>query len=312
MGTIEVVTHFSDILRSELPEKTRAEYTETDPVTWVDISKEWLIENVPKIVKIPEEDVVEWIENATIDDTIPVIDAAISDYRRSEIRHPDIPDEYFLWHRDSFPYQMLARLEADCKYFINAGGYHDKHLWAGSIDGQIKKMKEIYNSFPDPDKPLWISMEDINRYESAMHAPEEFASRMEQIPGWKNISAQEAEARYSHILPNDFLYEEKACIACGKDDDYTVGWAHSEILLGYHIYMEEWDAALEALSNVGHNAINCNEKPEAEKKDIKTILLGIAPYKETRMTVREWAKTEVHNIYIRRNAAKQKKRKQGR
>lgn len=168
MDTFEVITHFSDILRSDIPEKACAEYSEDDPITWVDISKKWLLENVPKIAGVPEEDVVEWLAGATIDDTLPVIDAAVKDYRMSEIQHRAIPDDLFRWYRDPFPYQMLSRLESDCKYFLNEGRHNEKHLWAGSVEGQIEKMKEIYNSLPDQDKPLWLSMEDIEGYERKM------------------------------------------------------------------------------------------------------------------------------------------------
>lgn len=302
MDTIEVITHFSDILRSDMPDKKRAEYTENDPITSVRISKEWLLDNVPKIAGIPETEVEGWLESATINDTVDIIDEAICDYRASGIYHENVPENYLLWHRDDFPYQMLARLISDCDYYLGAGGYHEKHLWAGNVKDHIAKMKEIYNSFLPADKPDWTSMEDIERYERMMNAPTEFASRMEQIPGYGEVTPQAAQNRFSLLLPNDFLMEEKASIAYGESDDYAVGWAHSEILLGYHIDLDEWEEVRHDLSKAGLSAINCFEKRESEQEKVLHILEKKAPDLESRMRVRPWAKAEAHNIYIRQKA----------
>lgn len=65
-----------------------------------------------------------------------------------------------------FEYMLLDRLRTDCNYFLKHP--HEKHLWAGSIDGQIEKMKELYDTLKI--KPEWLSMEDINRYEKEMKA----------------------------------------------------------------------------------------------------------------------------------------------
>lgn len=65
-----------------------------------------------------------------------------------------------------FEYMLLDRLRTDCNYFLKHP--HEKHLWAGSIDGQIEKMKELYDTLKI--KPEWLSMEDINRYEKDMKA----------------------------------------------------------------------------------------------------------------------------------------------
>ncbi|CRH93737.1 Uncharacterised protein [Chlamydia trachomatis] len=41
-----------------------------------------------------------------------------------------------------------------------------KHLWAGTIERQIDKMRELYNGLPE--KPEWLSLSDINQYEKKM------------------------------------------------------------------------------------------------------------------------------------------------
>ena len=65
-----------------------------------------------------------------------------------------------------YNYMMLSRLQADCDYFLNYGGRNIKHLWAGNVSDQIQKMKDIYNTLPEP--PEWISMDDIEAYETKM------------------------------------------------------------------------------------------------------------------------------------------------
>lgn len=67
-----------------------------------------------------------------------------------------------------YNYMLLDRLKTDCEYFLGNGNGYEKHLWAGDIDSQIAKMKELYNSFADDEKPEWITMEDINNYEKEM------------------------------------------------------------------------------------------------------------------------------------------------
>lgn len=63
-------------------------------------------------------------------------------------------------------YQLLSRLKADCDYFLGAGGRAEKHLWAGNVGEQIAKMRELYAALPE--KPEWLTMEDIDRYAQRM------------------------------------------------------------------------------------------------------------------------------------------------
>lgn len=65
-------------------------------------------------------------------------------------------------------YMLLDRLQSDCDYFLGNGNGYEKHLWAGNITDQILKMKELYNSFPDTEKPEWITLSDIDNYEKQM------------------------------------------------------------------------------------------------------------------------------------------------
>lgn len=63
-------------------------------------------------------------------------------------------------------YRLLDRLRRDCDYYLGAGGRAEKHLWAGSVEKQIAKMRELYAALPE--KPEWLSEQDIDRYEQQM------------------------------------------------------------------------------------------------------------------------------------------------
>ena len=66
-------------------------------------------------------------------------------------------------------YRQLSRLKSDCEYFLGAGGRTAKHLSEGGIDAQITKMRELYGLLPE--KPEWLTAEDIDRYEAQMNTP---------------------------------------------------------------------------------------------------------------------------------------------
>jgi len=63
-------------------------------------------------------------------------------------------------------YRLLSRLKSDCEYFLSTGARAEKHLWTGSVDEQIDKMREIYDLLPE--KPEWLSKQDIDNYERQM------------------------------------------------------------------------------------------------------------------------------------------------
>ena len=71
-------------------------------------------------------------------------------------------------------YVLLDRLRADCDYFLGAGGRSEKHLWAGNVHAQIKKMRELYDALLE--KPEWLTAEAIDRYAAQMAAPYQVAA----------------------------------------------------------------------------------------------------------------------------------------
>ena len=83
-----------------------------------------------------------------------------SNLRSGHIREQSETPDY------SNDYRLLDRLRTDCDYYLGAGGRSEKHLWAGSVEKQIAKMRELYAALPE--KPEWLSEQDINRYEQQM------------------------------------------------------------------------------------------------------------------------------------------------
>lgn len=72
----------------------------------------------------------------------------------------------YLNRSDDFKYRLLDRMRQDCEYYLGAGNRHSKYLWAKTPEEHIAIMKELYSGLPE--KPEWISMEDIEQYEKEM------------------------------------------------------------------------------------------------------------------------------------------------
>jgi hypothetical protein len=68
---------------------------------------------------------------------------------------------------EKFNFQLLGRLQQDCDYYLGNGNRNKKHLWAGDEAAQIAKMREIYNGLSE--KPEWITLADIAKYETEMN-----------------------------------------------------------------------------------------------------------------------------------------------
>lgn len=66
-----------------------------------------------------------------------------------------------------FRYMMLDRMRQDCDYYLRIGG-SGHCLWAGDENEQIENMKALWNSFPQKDKPEWLTWEQILEYERKM------------------------------------------------------------------------------------------------------------------------------------------------
>jgi hypothetical protein len=72
-------------------------------------------------------------------------------------------EEPYVQNPRKLDYQLLARLKADCEYFIRRKGRcRTTSLWA-DIDTIIAKMEDIYASFPEEDRPLWLTPEAFEK-----------------------------------------------------------------------------------------------------------------------------------------------------
>lgn len=85
-----------------------------------------------------------------------------------EIINPVTEDER-LQEKFTFEYSMLSRLQGDCIGYLSEGDwrYHQlSRIWAGDIQKHIDKMRSLWNALPI--KPEWLTMEQINEYETRM------------------------------------------------------------------------------------------------------------------------------------------------
>lgn len=69
-----------------------------------------------------------------------------------------------------FRCMLLDRMRGDCDYFLGNGQIYGNHLWAGNVTDQIDYMKALWDSFPEDEKPEWLTMERILDYEKQMFA----------------------------------------------------------------------------------------------------------------------------------------------
>lgn len=79
-----------------------------------------------------------------------------------------------------FDYMLLSRLKQDCDYYLGYGNRAEKHLWAGDVDSQIAKMRELYAALPE--KPEWLTAERIDEYERRMAPSAEDGARTAETP----------------------------------------------------------------------------------------------------------------------------------
>ena len=77
-------------------------------------------------------------------------------------------DAPFVRHPREFDYMMLGRLQSDCKYFLGNGNGYEGHLYYKEVNKHCDKMKKLWESFSDDDKPKWLTLEQIEEYRNKM------------------------------------------------------------------------------------------------------------------------------------------------
>ena len=100
--------------------------------------------------------------------------------------------------RYRFEYQLLDRLKMDCDYILGAGGPSAvKYLHQGSVEAQISKMRELYDSLPDNAKPEWLTLADIERYDREL---DRIVSDARDNTESRGIPANELLAEYQAVM----------------------------------------------------------------------------------------------------------------
>lgn len=108
---------------------------------------------------------------------------------KEDVQNTEQADAQSATNDHSYEYMLLDRLRSDCEYFLGAGETaENNHLWAGNPEAQIEKMQELYDMLPE--KPEWLTQEDINQYAQQM-IPEKEAEKAE--PSSPAVSEQESE-----------------------------------------------------------------------------------------------------------------------
>ncbi len=69
---------------------------------------------------------------------------------------------------DNFKYMLLSRMKQDCEYYLGYGNRSKKYLWSEDEKEHIENMKALWNSFPIGEKPEWLTMRQIKKYEKEM------------------------------------------------------------------------------------------------------------------------------------------------
>lgn len=65
-------------------------------------------------------------------------------------------------------YQLLGRLKSDCDYYLGYGNRNPDRLWAKEEKDHIERMKAMWKSFSDDEKPAWLTWGQILEYEKEM------------------------------------------------------------------------------------------------------------------------------------------------
>lgn len=142
-----------------------------------------------------------------------------------------------------FNLRLLGRLKADIDYFLGPS-HAEKYLWAGSVDAQIAKLREIDGSIRPEDRPEWFTTEWIDQAEQAMRTPADGgiedaldAALSGQYAAFENaiigyIDAHDPDAGTSENGASQFAgYEVTDRAGNGAPTSYRLDWFDDEGLV---------------------------------------------------------------------------------
>lgn len=76
--------------------------------------------------------------------------------------------EFFAFIGTMNRYILLDRMRSDCDYYLGNGGRSEKYLWGHNVPQHIRYMKWLWESFPEGEKPEWLTLGQIEEYEKRM------------------------------------------------------------------------------------------------------------------------------------------------
>lgn len=142
-----------------------------------------------------------------------------------------------------FNLRLLGRLKADIDYFLGPS-HAEKYLWAGGVDAQIAKLREIDGSIRPEDRPEWFTTEWIDQEEQAMRTPAgggiedaldvalsgQYAAFENAIIGY--IDTHDPDAGTSENGASQFAgYEVTDRVGNGAPTSYRLDWFDDEGLV---------------------------------------------------------------------------------
>lgn len=159
--------------------------------------------------------------------------AAASNAERTLAASPGADGTY------GFNLRLLGRLKDDVDYFLGPS-HAEKYLWAGSVDTQIAKLREIDGTIRPEDRPEWFTTEWIDQAEREMKDPSDNtgtaldAALSGQYAAFENavigyIDAHDTDAGTSENGASQFAgYEVAARDANGTPMAYRLDWFDDE------------------------------------------------------------------------------------
>lgn len=159
--------------------------------------------------------------------------AAASNAERTLAASPGADGTY------GFNLRLLGRLKDDVDYFLGPS-HAEKYLWAGSVDAQIAKLREIDGTIRPEDRPEWFTTEWIDQAEREMKDPSDNtgtaldAALSGQYAAFENavigyIDAHDTDAGTSENGASQFAgYEVAARDANGTSMAYRLDWFDDE------------------------------------------------------------------------------------
>lgn len=142
-----------------------------------------------------------------------------------------------------FNLRLLGRLKADIDYFLGPS-HAEKYLWAGSMDAQIAKLREIDGNIRPEDRPEWFTTEWIDQAEQAMRTPADGgiedtldAALSGQYAAFENaiigyIDTHDPDAGTSENGASQFAgYEITDRVGNGAPTSYRLDWFDDEGLV---------------------------------------------------------------------------------